>query len=198
MLRQVNCMIRLATILFALGATYASAQISIELPIDPFDSKIQWTGTKVVGFHQGNVKLKKGIVLLKNHQLAGGSFEIDMTSITNTDIPDSDPTPKRKIEEHLKSAEFFDVVHFPIARLEIIKVGSLKKNTYSVTANLTLKGISRPIQFVAEPSTQRDDLFIAQANLTIDRQQWGVAYKGFKDQLVHDEIKFNVIIKARK
>jgi polyisoprenoid-binding protein YceI len=176
----------------------ATAQSVIELPVVLVDSKIQWTGTKVVGFHQGTVKLKKGVVVLKNHRLVGGSFEIDMASIANTDIPDSDATPKRKIEEHLKSSDFFDVVRFPTARLEIMQVSSLKGNTYSVTANLTLKGITKPITFVAEPSTQRDDLFIALANFTIDRQQWGVAYKGLKDELVHDNIKFNVIIKARK
>jgi polyisoprenoid-binding protein YceI len=176
----------------------ATAQSIIELPLVLVDSKIQWTGTKVVGFHQGSVKLKKGVVILKNHQLAGGSFEIDMTSIANTDIPDSDLVPKRKIEEHLKSSDFFDVVRFPTARLEIVSVSVSKENTYSVTANLTLKGITKPITFVAEASTQRDDLFIAQANFTIDRQQWGVAYKGLKDELVHDDIKFNVIIKARK
>jgi polyisoprenoid-binding protein YceI len=176
----------------------ATAQSIIELPLVLVDSKIQWTGTKVIGFHQGTVKLKKGVVVLKNHQLAGGSFEIDMTSIANTDIPDSDLVPKRKIEEHLKSSDFFDVVRFPTARLEIVRVSVSKENTYSVTANLTLKGITKSINFIAEASTQRDDLFIAQANFTIDRQQWGVAYKGLKDELVHDDIKFNVIIKARK
>jgi polyisoprenoid-binding protein YceI len=176
----------------------ATAQNTIELPLVLVDSKIQWTGTKVIGFHQGTVKLKKGIVVLRNHQLAGGSFEIDMTSIANTDIPDSDLVPKRKIEEHLKSSDFFDVVRFPTARLEIVRVFISKENTYSVTANLTLKGITKSIAFVAKASTQRDDLFIAQANFTIDRQQWGVAYKGLKDELVHNDIKFNVIIKARK
>ncbi len=185
-------------ILLTMISFSATAQSIIELPLVLVDSKIQWTGTKVVGFHQGTVKLKKGIVVLRNHQLAGGSFEIDMTSIANTDIPDSDLVPKRKIEDHLKSSDFFDVVSFPTAHLEIIRVSALRENTYSVTANLTLKGITKPITIVAEPSTQRDDLFIAQANFTIDRQQWGVAYNGLKDELVHDDIKFNVIIKARK
>lgn len=185
-------------ILLTIVSFNARAQGVIELPVVLVDSKIQWTGTKVVGFHQGTVKLKKGVVFLKNHRLAGGSFEIDMTSVANTDIPDSDATPKRKIEEHLKSPDFFDVVRFPTAKLEIMQVSAFRENTYSVAANLTLKGITKSITFVVEPSTQRDNLFIALANFTIDRQQWGVAYEGLKDELVHDNIKFNVIIKAKK
>jgi polyisoprenoid-binding protein YceI len=184
---------------FLLMTTSVSvAAQNIELPLVLADSHIQWTGTKVVGYHQGQVKLKKGAIVLKNHHLAGGSFDIDMASITNTDIPDSDLIPKRKIEAHLRSSDFFDVVHFPTAHLEITRVSILKDSTYSIIANLTLKGITRPIAFVAEPSTQRDDLFIAQANLVINRQLWGVAYKGLKDELIHDHMKFNVIIKAKR
>ena len=68
---------------------------------------------------------------------------------------------------------------------------------YFVLGDLTIKGITNQLKIEIEPSTQSDKLFIAQADIRFDRQMWGVAYKGLKDELVHDEVKLNVIIKAR-
>ncbi len=170
-----------------------------ELTVQVIDSKIVWTGTKVTGYHQGTIKIKEGKIQLKNQKLAGGSFTIDMTSIKNTDIPDSDPVPKRKLEDHLKSADFFDVKSFPTAQFEIKEVRSHPSNPsrYIATGDLTIKGITKGIKIEIIPSTETDKLFIAQADIRFDRQLWGVAYKGLADQLVHDEVRLNVIIKAR-
>ena len=67
-----------------------------ELSVITSDSKVTWTGTKVIGLHQGIVKIKSGKVKMKDQKLVGGYFIIDMTTITCTDIPDSDPIPKVK------------------------------------------------------------------------------------------------------
>ncbi|QLH32911.1 MAG: YceI family protein [Cyclobacteriaceae bacterium] len=63
--------------------------------------------------------------------------------------------------------------------------------------NLTIKGITKRWEVEVSPTTQTDKLFTAQANLNFDRQQFGVAYKGLKDELVHDMVKMNILIKAR-
>ena len=44
---------------------------SVQLPVSTTDSKIIWTGTKVVGYHQGTIKLKEGFVKLQNQKLIG-------------------------------------------------------------------------------------------------------------------------------
>jgi polyisoprenoid-binding protein YceI len=171
---------------------------SVQLPVSTMDSKIIWTGTKVVGYHQGTLKVKEGFVKLQNQKLIGGYFIIDMTSIVNTDIPETDPIPKMKLESHLKSEDFFDVSRYPAAKFEIKEVRQHSDpSKYIVIGDLTIKGITKSLKIEIEPSTQSDKLFIAQADIRFDRQMWGVAYKGLKDELVHDEVKLNVIIKAR-
>lgn len=163
------------------------------------DSKVMWTGTKVVGFHQGLVKIKSGFVQVKDQKLTGGEFVIDMNSITCTDIPDSDMTPKRKLENHLKAEDFFDVARFPTASFKIVEVRLHPDNPvkYLLVGDLTIKGVTKRWKIEVEPSTQTDKLFIAQADIRFDRQQFGVAYAGIKDELVHDFVRLNVLLKAR-
>ena len=177
----------------------AVAAQSIVLSVSTMDSKIVWTGTKVFGYHQGTIKLKEGLVKLQNQKIIGGYFIIDMTSIVNTDIPDSDPIPKNKLELHLKSEDFFDVSKHPTAKFEIKEVRPHPDNPtkYLAVGDLTIKAFTKQLKIEIEPSTQTDKLFIAQADIRFDRQLWGVAYKGLKDELVHDEVKLNVIIKAK-
>jgi hypothetical protein len=175
--------------------SYSQAQLNVVTG----DSKVTWTGTKVVGFHQGIIKIKSGFVKIKEQKLIGGEFMIDMNSITCTDIPDSDPIPKRKLENHLKSEEFFDVAKFPTASFKITEVRVHPDNPvkYLLLGDLTIKGITKRWKIEVEPSTQTEKLFIAQAEIRFDRQQFGVAYKGIKDELVHDIVRLNVILKAR-
>lgn len=169
------------------------------LKVATSDSKVVWTGTKVIGYHQGTVALKEGKVEMKNQKLSGGYFIIDMTSITCTDIPSSDPVPKKKLEEHLKGTYFFDVTRYPTAKFEIAEVRTHPDNhaKYLLVGNLTIKGVTKRWKVEAEPTTQTDKLFIAQADLRFDRQQFGVVYKGFRDELVHDIVKLNIVIKAK-
>lgn len=182
-------------LLIAAFSSYSQTRLNVVAG----DSKVMWTGTKLVGFHHGLVKIKSGFVQVKDQRLTGGEFVIDMNSITSTDIPDSDMTPKRKLENHLKAEDFFDVARFPTASFKIAEVRVHPDNPvkYLVVGNLTIKGITKRWKIEVEPSTQTDKLFIAQAEIRFDRQQFGVAYAGIKDELVHDIVRLNVLMKAR-
>lgn len=176
-----------------------STQAQTELTVLTSESTVRWTGTKVVGLHQGLVAIKEGKIKLKDQKLAGGYVIIDMTTITCTDIPDTDPIPKRNLETHLKAEDFFDVVNYPTAKFEILEVRTHPDNPARnlVLGNLTIKGITKRWKVEVEPTTQSDRLFIAQADLRFDRQVFGVAYKGLKDELVHDMVRLNIIVKAK-
>jgi polyisoprenoid-binding protein YceI len=188
--------VKFLMIVFMLIANSLSAQT---LNVVTSDSKVVWTGTKVIGYHQGTVAIKEGKVELKNQKLSGGYFIIDMNTITCTDIPASDPVPKNRLERHLKGADFFEVGRYPTAKFEIAEVRTHPDNPAKclVVGNLTIKGITKRWKIEVEPSTQTDKLFIAQAEVRFDRQQFGVAYKGLKDELVHDMVKLNIILKAK-
>ncbi|MCK6616903.1 MAG: YceI family protein [Cyclobacteriaceae bacterium] len=169
------------------------------LPLSTNESKIIWTGTKLTGYHQGVVNIKEGNVVMKENRLAGGYVVVDMNTIVCTDIPASDPIPKRKLEDHLKDADFFNVVKFPAARFVITEVRPHPANParYLVYGNLTIKQTTRLVTAAVTPTIQSDQQFIGEADLRFNRQLFGVSYKGIKDELVHDEVQLRILIKTK-
>jgi polyisoprenoid-binding protein YceI len=135
-----------------------------------------------------------------------------MTSISNTDI--ESPEWKLKLENHLKTEDFFHVDSFPQAILEIRENETEfipgKENTKvlnQVTANLTMRGISHEISFPYE-LFQSDSNFIAEGSVEIDRTKYNIQYHSGKffdnlgDKLIYDDftIQFRIyshVIKSR-
>ncbi len=169
-----------------------------ELTVSIDDSLIVWTGTKVWGKHQGVVRISEGKIHMKDQQLDGGFFVIDMNSIECTDIPDHEPVPKRRLENHLKDPDFFDVGRYPTAKFVItaVKPSPDVENVLIATGDLTIKNTTKPIDVEIKTEKRNDNLFIGRADIRFNRQQWGVAFKGIGDEMVHDQVTLNVFIKA--
>ena len=97
-------------------------------------SNLQWEAKKVVGAgHKGTLTFSSGEFTYKNNELVGGSFVVDMNTLTVTD-EDMDAKGKAKLEGHLKSDDFFAVKKFP-------------------TATLKLKTVTRPKQAIRQKGT---------------------------------------------
>src|SRR3954465_15217800 len=75
--------------------------------VDTKKSTLVWTGKKVTGAHTGNISLSKGTIVADGKNIKSGNFEIDMNSITVTDLKDS--TYNQKLVGHLKNDDFFGV-----------------------------------------------------------------------------------------
>ena len=58
--------------------------------VNTSNSTVKWKGSKVTSYHEGNIKLSSGKLILEHGKLVGGEFEIDMTTIVNTDIEDEE------------------------------------------------------------------------------------------------------------
>lgn len=141
----------------------------------PKASSFYWKGTKMrgAGKHEGAVQIKNGYFITKDTQLIGGRFIIDMSTIGVTDIPAHELIPRRNLNEHLKSSDFFDVAHFPVALFEITTVKKNAGNRLRISGNLTIKNITKTIAFDALYTD-----YVFSATFTIDRFQWDIAYKG--------------------
>jgi polyisoprenoid-binding protein YceI len=166
--------------------------------IDSQSSSITWKGTKPNGEHIGTIKLAKGNLFIKNKAITSGNFIIDMTSIKETSNT-NDPKAQNKLVKHLKSDDFFNVGIYPTSKFEISKV--LNDSIYG---NLTIKNITRSIQFLYK-MTMVEDTFEAIAAFEIDRTEWGINYKSGKilkdkilDNVIGDKIPFKIVIKANK
>jgi len=148
-------------------------------------SKVVWKGYKVTGAHQGTIGIKSGSLTFKDKKLTAGEFVIDMTTITSTDLTGE---YKGKLEGHLKSDDFFGVKKHTTASLTFKKIKSTRKNSYKVTADLTVKGITNLVSFELSVYGNK-----ANASLKIDRTKYGVKYgsssffDNLKDKAIYDE-----------
>ena len=160
-------------------------------------STINWIGSKIASSHEGTVNVQKGVLMIDHGTLVGGQFSIDMNSISCSDIESE--KKNKYLVDHLKSDDFFDVKQFPLAIITITKAVKGEGNSYEIVADLTIKGITRPVTFSA--NVQVNGLnFLATAKIKIDRTKWDIKYnsgnffKDLGDKMILDEIEFDVFL----
>ena len=176
------------------------------LQVDMENSQIKWIGRKVTGEHSGTLNLSGGWVVLDKNSINSGKFIFDMASISNTDI--ESPEWKQKLEDHLKSEDFFHTDSFPHAILEIKGRQSLiiekSKKSDQILADLTIRGITHEIKFPFD-LTQSQNNFNAEGSVDIDRTLYNIQYKSGKffdelgDKLIYDNftVQFKVQTKGK-
>jgi polyisoprenoid-binding protein YceI len=162
--------------------------------IDLKASQVSWVGYKVTGKHNGTVSLKSGNLEFKGNVLTGGSFEIDMNSITVADLSGNG---KANLEKHLKSEDFFSTATFQVAKFKITKATSKGNGNYNLVGNLTIKDKTQEMNFDAKVLNTGGKI-TADASLKIDRTKFGIQYRSGKffealgDKLINDEFDLNV------
>jgi polyisoprenoid-binding protein YceI len=165
-------------------------------------------GRNLFNRHLGTVELGSGHVLIRNGRLAGGHLTIDMTSLCCTDIPD--PGLSAHLVEHLESDDFFAVERYPQAEFEIREADYRSgvrpdEPNYQIKGDFTLRGVTKPIEFVAVVARSADGSFTAQALLDLDRTLWGANYGSAKffgrlgQHIVNDEfhLQLRVVTKDK-
>jgi polyisoprenoid-binding protein YceI len=169
--------------------------------MDVSQSVIQWKGTKMrgLGKHEGIIKLQSGFVWLQNHELCGGEFVVDMRTIEVTDIPKSDPIPRRNLRNHLMDDDFFAVARYPTAKLTIIRAMKESSKVYIILADLTIKNMTRRVEFKAVIRDMNPNKFSSHASLTFNRHLWDISFKGsaLQNNLVDDDIILEVFLQSR-
>ena len=113
--------------------------------INAAKSGIVWTGKKVTGSHTGTIGLQSGALVFDGKVLKGGNFTVDMTTISTTDLKPGEG--KESLDKHLKAEDFFGVEKHKTANLVFKTISNKGKGLYTVTADLTIKGITKPITF---------------------------------------------------
>ena len=133
----------LSILLFSV-ASFATGVEPSKKSINVATSKIMWKGYKVTGSHDGTVSFKSGSLTFDNNKLTGGELVVDVKSLAVTDLSGGG---KDKLEGHLKSPDFFGVDTHPTAAIKFVKVASRgKEGEYRVTANITIKNITKEIK----------------------------------------------------
>jgi polyisoprenoid-binding protein YceI len=154
-------------------------------------STIKWIGEYLFSFggHEGYINLKESSFIKTDGVITGGEFTIDMNSITNTDIKAE--RANTSLVDHLKDPDFFDAKKYPLSYLKITEIEYYKNYEVKVTANLTIKNITKSITFNGELNNEE-----LKARFKINRQHWNINYKSkMKDSPISDAIGFEISIK---
>lgn len=172
--------------------------VTDSLQVDPGRSAIRWKGTKFRGRgkHEGTVGLSAGALALCGQRVCGGRFTVDMRSIAITDIPAHEPVPRARLARHLASEDFFWVERHPTTTFHLREVQQVGAADYRAAGDLTLRGVTRPLAFPVTLEAGRGDELRLRARFSIDRQQWGVAYRfdPLRNELVDDEIHLDLTV----
>jgi len=190
--------------------TSIAAIIALALPfvasaatwtIDPDHSNV---GFKVrhlmVSNVRGNFDKHTGIVEINDMDITKSKVEVTIdTASINTNV--------QKRDDHLRSADFFDVAKYPTMAFVSKKVAKAGNNKLNVTGDLTLHGVTRQVVLDVEPlSKESKDPWGnirrgTTATTKIDRKDFGLTWnKGLETGgvLVGDEITINLEIEMIK
>ena len=160
--------------------------------IDPSASKVEWTGSKVTGKHDGGFKVFKGEVNFVEGTPEKSSVNVEIDT-------DSLYTDNDKLVGHLKSPDFFDVAKFPKASFTSTEVtkGGEKGATHTVKGNLTLHGVTKSVTFPATIKTSASGVDV-DAEFAINRKDFGLVYAGKPDDLIRDDVVIKLTIRSQK
>ena len=172
---------------------------NVNYSIDTKATTATWLAKKVTGQHEGGVAISKGSIVSDGKSITGGSFEIDMTTITCTDLTDKEYNGK--LIGHLKSDDFFSVEKNPTAKFELTKATLKSGNDYTVTGKLTIKGITNEITFPAMIKMDAKT-FVTIAKIMVNRTKYDIKYgsasffEGIGDKAINDEFELNINVVA--
>jgi polyisoprenoid-binding protein YceI len=157
----------------ALAALVTTAQTT--WVVDPSHSKVNFTVEHlVISEVDGTFKKFDGKVTASKEDFTDSkiTFMVDVKSI-NTD------TEKR--DGHLRSEDFFYVEKYPEMTFESTSFQKVTDKNYKLKGNLTMRGVTKPIEFSVKYGGQADDGygntkagFIAKGK--VNRMDYGVAW----------------------
>ncbi|MBX2844658.1 MAG: YceI family protein, partial [Saprospiraceae bacterium] len=151
----------------------ANTTIDLETNIDLEASYVKYTGYKQVGSkHYGKLFFQSGQLELTDGQLSGGSFVVDMNSMTNDDIKNF----KGKFLKHMKSDDFFAVAKYPTASFTISSVEEGDDGfSHVINGAMTIKDITKNIAVPANIKINGESVSI-EGSAKIDRTDFGIKY----------------------
>ncbi|MCB9591436.1 MAG: YceI family protein [Sandaracinaceae bacterium] len=152
-------------------------------------STLEMIGSKVTGSETLHLGEWSGYVDLREpFEQSVVRVDMQMTTIE---------APIPRLTNHLRTDDFFDVERFPTARFETTAFAAAPEGsenaTHLVTGHLTIRGVTQTITFPVRVDVSDSEVH-AQAQFAIDRQRWGISYRGMEDDLINDQvvIRFDV------
>lgn len=157
-----------------------------ELKIRAAGSKIEFVGTKKTGSHKGGFKQFSGTLSMPAGDVTAATVKVEIA----TESLFSDDA---KLTQHLKAPDFFDVRKHPKATFTSTSIKA-SGGAHTITGNLTLHGVTRPVSIPATITSDNGSVTIA-GTFKIAREDFGMVYgKG----MIDNDVRVTIQIKASK
>ena len=173
------------------SSTQTNIAAAIALPITPENSKIEFTGSKVTGKHDGGFTKFRGAINLVGDKAENSSVSVDIDAesiYANVD----------DLTKHLKTSDFFDVQKFPkvtFVSTKIVPDTGGGADNYSVTGDFDLHGVKKSITFPATIKVNAGDVMV-NSEFSINRKDFGIIYAGKADDLIRDGVVIRLDLRA--
>ncbi len=167
--------------------------------IDPAHSQVVFSVRHmVISTVRGHFDVIRGTLHIDeaNPENSWVDAEADTTSINTRDT---------NRDNHLRSADFFDVQQYPTIHFKSTKVERVEGHSYKVTGDLTMHGVTKPVTFDAEYAGEaiKDPYGLQRTGLNgrtkISRKEWGLTWHPTLETggaVVSDEVKIEFELEA--
>ena len=165
--------------------------------IDPAHSRVSFTVRHLFSKVPGNFNTFSGAVVFDPEKPGTGSVqvEIDANSI-NTNV--------EKRDNHLRSADFFDVAKYPKLTFVSTGVKDLGGGKLEIAGNLTMHGVTKPVTLAATvlgsgPGMSGKLTAGFEATTKLDRTEYGVVWNAPLDTggtLLSNDVDITLNIEA--
>ena len=176
--------------------------------LDLAASKVTWKGYKLSGKpHTGTINVAEGGFEVREGKIVAGRVLLDLATLKVTDLTDKKLAVK--LENHLKSQDFFYVNHFRTAELMVLDISNIEAdsegNNAYVIGDLSIRDETHPARFSAKIDLVGDKI-TASGDINVNRTAYGIRYGSDKfmghiaDQIIKDEfdIHFDLVANKKK
>ena len=150
--------------------------------------------------------------IFRVHHFGAGMFYGRFNDVTGTiEVDDGTPsfnvsidvnsvdTNNEKLDGHLKSPDFFNVVEFPSMTFKSTSAKKTGDEIYTVDGEISMHGVTKPITVqvanTGQATGRRGEMIGFETEFTIKRSEFGMTY-GVENGALGDSVKIIVALEA--
>jgi len=193
MSRKLSLVLALALLVLAAPVAHAGEAFEIDHVHSSVSFKIRHLVSNVIGRFDDF----GGTITLDKDDMSKSSvdFTIEATSID---------TDNENRDNHLRSEDFFAVDSFPQLSFKSTSVVKTGENSYDVTGDFTMRGVTKsitvPVEVLGFTEGKRGTTGGFETSFTINRKDFGVTWNRTLDSggfLLGDDVKVSINIEAK-
>jgi polyisoprenoid-binding protein YceI len=190
---------RFAAALTALFALSAAAHAATETYLfDKSHSKVGFQIRHWLTKVEGRFTEYDGKIRIDREKPASSSVEMTIQA-------SSIDTGQERRDNHLRSADFFEVEKYPTITFKSSKVVPKEKDLYEVTGDLTMHGVTKtivaPVRHTGFLNLGKQEKAGFEITFPINRKDYGIVWNRTADQggvMLGDEVEISVLVEANK